>query len=104
MAATSFTPVFVSQILACRYSVTHISLVSVLDGSTVNWNEQDFSRKQMAEGVRFGGFTYPELLEMKHRVTCGPGWEAGMRGGGGGGSEKDQLRPTSRKILIISVR
>ena len=92
MAATSLTPVFVSQILACRHSVTHISLVSVLDGLTVNWNEQDFSRKQMTEGVRFGRITYPELLEMNLRVTCVPGCEAGM-----GGSDKDQLRPTSRK-------
>ena len=45
-----------------RYSVTHLSLISILDGTTLNWCQQEVLREQMTNTVLFGKVKDPELV------------------------------------------
>ena len=45
-----------------RHSVTHVSLISVLDGTTLNWCQQEVLRAQMSNTVLFGKVKDPELV------------------------------------------
>ena len=49
-------------VTAYRYSVTHVSLISILDGTTLNWCQQEVLRAQMSNTVLFGKVKDPELL------------------------------------------
>ena len=49
-------------VTAYRYSVTHVSLISILDGTTLNWCQQEVLRAQMSNTVLFGKVKDPELV------------------------------------------
>ena len=49
-------------VTAYRYSVTHLSLISILDGTTLNWCQQEVLRAQMSNTVLFGKVKDPELV------------------------------------------
>ena len=50
-----------------RYSVTHLCLVSVLDGTTLNWCQQELLRAQMSSTVLFGKVKDAELIVCNFR-------------------------------------
>ena len=54
-------------VTAYRYSVTHVSLISVLDGTTINWCQQEVLRAQMSNTVLFGKVKDPELIVYSFR-------------------------------------
>ena len=54
-------------VTAYRYSVTHVSLISVLDGTTINWCQQEVLRAQMSNTVLFGKLKDPELIVYSFR-------------------------------------
>ena len=54
-------------VTAYRYSVTHMSLISVLDGTTLNWCQQEVLRAQMSNTVLFGKVKDPELIVYSFR-------------------------------------
>ena len=54
-------------VTAYRYSVTHMSLISVLDGTTLNWCQQEVLRTQMSNTVLFGKVKDPELVVYSFR-------------------------------------
>ena len=54
-------------VTAYRYSVTHMSLISVLDGTTLNWCQQEVIRTQMSSTVLFGKVKDPELVVYSFR-------------------------------------
>ena len=54
-------------VTAYRYSVTHVSLISVLDGTTLNWCQQEVLRAQMSNTVLFGKVKDPELVVYSFR-------------------------------------
>ena len=54
-------------VTAYRYSVTHMSLISVLDGPTLNWCQQEVLRAQMSNTVLFGKVKDPELVVYSFR-------------------------------------
>ena len=71
-------------IAAYRHSVTHISLVSLLNGTALNWCEQEYLRGQMSDTVLLGKIKDPELIELNFtEVSCNAGW---------GASDRDQSR------------
>ena len=47
---------------AYRNSVAHLSLISVLDGTVLNWFQQEALRAQMSNTVLFGKVKDPELM------------------------------------------
>ena len=49
-------------VTAYRYSVTHLSLISILDGTTLNWCQQEVLRAQISNTVLFGKVKDPELV------------------------------------------
>ena len=49
-------------VTAYRYSVTHLSLISILDGTTLNWCQQEVLRAQMSNTVLLGKVKDPELV------------------------------------------
>ena len=49
-------------VTAYRYSVTHVSLISIQDGTTLNWCQQEVLRAQMSNTVLFGKVKDPELV------------------------------------------
>ena len=50
-----------------RYSVTHLSLFSVLDGTALNWCQQEVLRAQMSNTVLFGKVKDAELIVYNFR-------------------------------------
>ena len=50
-----------------RYSVTHLSLISVLDGTALNWCQQEVLRAQMSNTVLFGKVKDAELIVYNFR-------------------------------------
>ena len=50
-----------------RHSVVHVSLISILDGTALNWCRQKDLRAQMSETVLFGKFKGPELVVCNFR-------------------------------------
>ena len=52
---------------AYRHSVTHVSLISILDGTTLNWYQQEVLREQMSNTVLFGKVKDPELVTYNFR-------------------------------------
>ena len=49
-------------VTAYRYSVTQLSLISILDGTKLNWCQQEVLRAQMRNTVLFGKVKDPELM------------------------------------------
>ena len=54
-------------VTAYRNSVTHLSLISVLDGTTLNWCQQEVLRAQMSNTVLFGKVKDQELMVYNFR-------------------------------------
>ena len=49
-------------VAAYRNSAVHVSLISVLDGTALNWRRQDELRAPMSDTVLFGKVKVPELM------------------------------------------
>ena len=54
-------------VAAYRNSVAHLSLISVLDGTALNWCQQEVLRAQMSNTVLFGKVKDPELVVYNFR-------------------------------------
>ena len=54
-------------VTAYRNSVTHLSLISVLDGTTLNWCQQEVLRAQMSNTILFGKVKDRELMVYNFR-------------------------------------
>ena len=54
-------------VTAYRYSVTHLSLISILDGTTLNWCQQEVLSAKMSNTVLFGKVKDPELMVYSFR-------------------------------------
>ena len=54
-------------VVAYRNSVVHVSLISVLDGTALNWCRQGELRARMSDTVLFGKIKDPELLVFNFR-------------------------------------
>ena len=54
-------------VTAYRNSVTHLSLISILDGTTLNWCQQEVLRAQMGNTVLFGKVKDQELIVYNFR-------------------------------------
>ena len=54
-------------VTAYRNSVTHLSLISVLDGTALNWCQQEVLRTQMSNTVLFGKKKDPESMVYNFR-------------------------------------
>ena len=54
-------------VTAYRNSVTHLSLISILDGTTLNWCQQEVLRAQMSNTVLFGKVKDQELMVYNFR-------------------------------------
>ena len=54
-------------VAAYRHSVVHVSLISVLDGTALNWCQQEVLRKRMSNTVLFGKVKDPELVVFNFR-------------------------------------
>ena len=54
-------------VTAYRYSVTHLSLISVLDGTALNWCQQEVLRAHMSNTVLFGKVKDAELIAYNFR-------------------------------------
>ena len=52
---------------AYRHSVAHVSLISVLDGTALNWCRQEELRARMSDTVLFGKVKDPELMVLNFR-------------------------------------
>ena len=52
---------------AYRSSVVHVSLISVLDGTALNWCRQEVLRARMSNTVLFGKVKNPELVVFNFR-------------------------------------
>ena len=50
-----------------RHSVTHLSLISILDGTALNWCQQEVLRARMSNTVRFGKVKDVELMVYNFR-------------------------------------
>ena len=63
-------------VTAYRHSVVHVSLISVLDGTALNWCGQEKLRARMSETVLFGKVKDPELMVLNFRgqLQCKMGW------------------------------
>ena len=58
-------------VTAYCYSVTHLNLISILDGTTLNWCHQEVLRAQMSNTVLFGKVKDPELMVYSFRSKQG---------------------------------
>ena len=54
-------------VAAYRHSVVHVSLISVLDGTALNWCRQEVLRVRMSNTVLFGKVKDPELVVFNFR-------------------------------------
>ena len=67
-------------VAAYRNSVVHVNLISVLDGTALNWCRQEVLRAEMSGAVLFGKIKDPELMVFSFRgqLQCrmGGGWVA----------------------------
>ena len=54
-------------VAAYRHSVVHVSLISVLDGTALNWCQQEVLRVRMSNTVLFGKVKDPELVVFNFR-------------------------------------
>ena len=54
-------------VAAYRHSVVHVSLISVLDGTALNWCQQEVLRARMINTVLFGKVKDPELVVFNFR-------------------------------------
>ena len=54
-------------VVAYRHSVVHVSLISVLDDTALNWCRQEDLRARMSETVLFGKVKDPELMVFNFR-------------------------------------
>ena len=61
-------------VTAYRNSVAHLSLISVLDGTALNWCQHEVLRAQMSNTVLFGKVKDPELVVYNFRGNCSAGW------------------------------
>ena len=53
--------------VAYRHSVVHVRLISIRDGTSLNWYRQEDLRAQMSETVLFGKVKDPELVVYNFR-------------------------------------
>ena len=60
-------------------SVVHVSLISVLDGTTLNWCRQEKLRAWMSDTVLFGKIKNPELVVFSFRGNCSAEWGANVK-------------------------
>ena len=49
-------------VAAYRNSVVHVSLISVLDGTALNWCREEVLRARMSDTVLFGKIKDPEVM------------------------------------------
>ena len=61
-------------VAAYRNSVVHVSFISVLDGTALNWCQQEVLRAQMSNTVLFGKVKDPELMVFIFRGNFNAGW------------------------------
>ena len=62
------TYAFLDPLMAAyRNSVVHVSLISVLDGTALNWCRQEELRARMSDTVLFGKVKDPELMVFNFR-------------------------------------
>ena len=54
-------------VAAYRHSVVHLSLISVLDGTALNWCQQEVLRARMSNTVLFGKMKDPKLVVFNFR-------------------------------------
>ena len=54
-------------VVAYRHPVAHVSLLSVLDGTELNWCRQEELRARMSDTVLFGKVKDPELMIFNFR-------------------------------------
>ena len=54
-------------VAAYRQSVVHLSLISVLDGTALNWCQQEVLRARMSNTVLFGKVKDPKLVVLNFR-------------------------------------
>ena len=54
-------------VAAYRNSVVHVSLISVLDGTSLNWCRQEVMRARMNDTALFGKVKDPELVVFNFR-------------------------------------
>ena len=54
-------------VAAYRHSVVHLSLISVLDGTALNWCQQEVLRARMSNTVLFGKVKDPKLVVLNFR-------------------------------------
>ena len=54
-------------VAAYRNSVVHVSLISVIDGTALNWCRQDELRARMSDTVLFGKLKDPKLMVFNFR-------------------------------------
>ena len=54
-------------VTAYRHSVVHVSLISILEGTALNWCKQENLRARMCETVLFGKVNNPELIVLNFR-------------------------------------
>ena len=61
-----------SLVTAYRNSVAHSSLISVLDGTALNWCQQEVLRAQMSNTVLFGKVKDPEFMvyNLRGQLQC----------------------------------
>ena len=71
-------------VAAYRHSVVHVSLISVLDGTALNWCRQEELRARMSDTVLFGKVKDPELMVLNFRGQL----QCRMGGGQTGGSHQ----------------
>ena len=59
-------------VAAYRISVVHVSLISVLDGTALNWCRQEVLRARMSNTVIFGKVKDPELVvfNFREKLQC----------------------------------
>ena len=66
-------------VAAYRNSVAHLSLISALDGTALNWCQQEVLRAQMRNTVLFGKLKDPELVVYNFRGNCSAGCEENVK-------------------------
>ena len=61
-------------VAAYRNSVVHVSLISVLDGTALNWCRQEMLRARMSDTVLLGKVKDPELVVFNFRGSYNAEW------------------------------
>ena len=74
-------------VAAYRHSVVNVNLISILDGTALNWCEQEHLTARMSKTVLLGKVKDPELIVLNFRgqLQC--------RMGGGGGKREGPIKP-----------